>query len=61
MADEREQGEVLDLSRAGEQARRRRQDQAAQELATRFHRAMGWKGAPDQPKGRKSKPRKKKR
>lgn len=50
-----EGGEVVDLARAGERARRLKQDRAADELATRFHRAMGWKGTPDKPAGKKRK------
>lgn len=48
-------GEVVDLARAAERARRLKQDRAADELATRFHRAMGWKGTPDKPPGKKRK------
>lgn len=55
-------GEIVHLGRVAEKVKRRRADKRAEELATRFHRAMGWKGTPDKPeKNSKGKRSKKKR
>lgn len=54
--------DVVRLDRVGEKVKRKRADERAAELATRFHRAMGWKGTPDKPGGKdKGKRGKKKR
>lgn len=52
--------DVVRLDRVKDKLVRKRQDAQAAELAAQFHRAMGWKGKPDTPGGKKSK-RKKKR
>ena len=53
---------VVRIDRVSEKVKRRRADEREAELATRFHRAMGWKGLPDKPGGKdKGKRGKKKR
>lgn len=53
---EREDAEVVRLDeRTRDKLQRKRQDERADALATQFHRAMGWKGTPDKPVGRKGK------
>lgn len=58
MNDKREPdagAEVLDMDKSRDRVQRLRQERAAAELATRFHRAMGWKGTPDAPGGKAGK------
>lgn len=61
MNDEPTTDPVVDLGRSRERLKLKRQERAEAELATRFHDAMGWRGASTDRSSKKKKPKRKKR
>ena len=51
--------DVVRLDRVRDKLQRRRQDAQAEALAAQFHKAMGWKGKPDAPGGKRKRGKKK--